>query len=260
MVGRLGSQVGPAVLAVAVLAGTWEALGQVLQVSFFPPLSQVLVRLLELFTVDQIAEQLANSLGNLAIGYLIAAVVGTGVGALMGIYPKVEAALDIYVYTLLTTPTLIFAPIIFAIFGLGRTVVIVIIVLYSVLYILLNTAAAMRSAPYELIEMARSYGANDRQVFRRVLLPAAIPVMMSGFILATPRAIKGMVNGEMFIAVTGLGAIVIQAGKRFDATTVMAMLLLIVIISFIAVGLVRWLDRRLTRWLPSTARESATAR
>jgi ABC-type nitrate/sulfonate/bicarbonate transport system permease component len=60
----------------------------------------------------------------------------------------------------------------------------------------------------------------------------------------------------MFIAVTGLGAIVIHAGRRFDATTVMAMLLLIVVIAFIAVGLIRALDRRLTTWLPSTARPS----
>ena len=247
---------GPAALAVAVGGGVWEIFGHTLQVSFFPPLSAVIVRLVELFTVDQIAGQLLNSLLNLSIGYTIAVVFGTAIGVLMGVYPKVEAALDIYVYTLLTTPTLIFAPIVFAILGLGRPVVITIIVLYAILYIILNTSAAMKSAPYALIEMARSYGANDRQVFRRVLLPAAIPLMMSGFILATPRAIKGMVNGEMFIAVTGLGAIVIHAGRRFDATTVMAMLLLIVVIAFIAVGLIRALDRRLTTWLPSTARPS----
>lgn len=241
-------------LAVLIGGGLWEVGGRALDFAFFPPLSSVLARLVTLFTVDHIAPDLFNSLQNLLVGYVIAVVAGTIIGVLMGVYPKVEAALDLYVYTLLTTPTLIFAPIIFAIFGLGRGVVIAIIVLYAILYIILNTAAAMKSAPVSLIEMARSYGASDRQVFSRVLLPAAVPVMMSGFVLATPRAIKGMVNGEMFIAVTGLGAIVVHAGKRFDATTVMAMLLLIVIIAFIALGLLRALDRRLTGWLPSNAR------
>ena len=246
----------PSAIALAVGFILWEIVARLTQVSFFPPLTDVFARLIELFTSGQIGTNLLNSLLNLAIGYSIAIVAGTVIGSLMGIYPKVEAALDMYVYTLLTTPTLIFAPIFFAIFGLGREVVIAIIVMYSVLYIILNTSVAMRSAPQALIEMARSYGADDRQVFRRVLLPAALPVMMAGFVLATPRAIKGMINGEMFLAVTGLGAIVIRAGGRFDATTVLAMLMLIIILAFIALAIVRAIDRRLTRWLPSTARVS----
>jgi NitT/TauT family transport system permease protein len=66
--------------------------------------------------------------------------------------------------------------------------------------------------------------------------------------------VRGMINGEMFIAATGLGALVIQAGARFDATTVLAILILIIIIAYLAIELIGLLDRRLTGWLPSNER------
>ena len=64
-----------------------------------------------------------------------------------------------------------------------------------------------------------------------------------------------MINGEMFIAVVGLGDVVINQGKRFDAAGVLAVLLVIVVVSLFAVKLVQIVDRRLTVWVPSTARQ-----
>jgi NitT/TauT family transport system permease protein len=68
------------------------------------------------------------------------------------------------------------------------------------------------------------------------------------------RAVKGMINGEMFIAVVGLGKLVIDAGRRFDAESVLAVLIVIVVVAMAAVKLVQLVDARLTSWLPSTAR------
>jgi ABC-type nitrate/sulfonate/bicarbonate transport system permease component len=63
----------------------------------------------------------------------------------------------------------------------------------------------------------------------------------------------------MFVAVTGLGAIVMTAGRRFDATTVVAMLIFVMVLAFTALAIVRYIDRALTHWLPATAREALPA-
>jgi NitT/TauT family transport system permease protein len=69
------------------------------------------------------------------------------------------------------------------------------------------------------------------------------------------RAVKGMINGEMFIAIVGLGQVVTSAGDRFDAEGVLAVLLVIITVAMVAVKLVQLVDQRLTSWLPSNARQ-----
>jgi NitT/TauT family transport system permease protein len=91
-------------------------------------------------------------------------------------------------------------------------------------------------------------------MFRRIIIPAATPMIMAGIRLGAGRAVKGMINGEMFIAAVGLGALVTAAGNRFDATTVLAVLVLIIVVAFAVVRFVQYIDRRLTSWLPETQR------
>lgn len=248
----LGSPIGLISLAVGGLL--WEVIGQVSNVSFFPPLSAVLVRLFELLTLPSTWEYLAASLTNLVLGFGIALIGGIGLGLLMGMYRRVDMALDIYVRALLTAPALIFAPILFSLFGLNRITVVIVIILYSMFIMVVNTSAAVKGAPRSLVEMARSYGGNDRFVFRRVVLPAATPLIMAGVRLGAGRAVKGMINGEMFIAVVGLGGVVVTAGRNFDAETVLAVMILIIALAILVVGLVERIDRRLTSWLPETSR------
>lgn len=253
---RLGriAGMGPTVVALGLGALFWEAVGRIAGFLFFPPLSEVVARLAEMILAGEILEPLVGSLTNLAIGFGISVVFGIGLGLLMGAYRRVESALDVYVYALLTAPSLVFVPILFSIFGLGREPIIGVVILYSIFIIIINTASAVQQVPAPLIEMGRSYCATDRQMFRRIIIPAATPMMMAGIRLGAGRAVKGMINGEMFIAAVGLGAVVKSAGNRFDATTVLAVLILIIFVAFFVVRVVQVIDRRLTSWLPDTQR------
>jgi NitT/TauT family transport system permease protein len=247
----------PSLSAVVVGAVAWEAIGQLARFQFFPPLSAVLGRLVEMTVEGTIIEPLLGSLTNLVLGFGISVIGGVLIGLLMGAYRRVDAALDFWVYALLTAPSLVFAPILFSVFGLGREPIIFIIVLYAMFIIVVNTVSAVRAVPRPLIEMGRSYGASDRQLFSRIILPAALPLIMAGIRLGAGRAVKGMINGEMFIAAVGLGAVVMKAGSRFDSATVLAVLMVIVLVAFALIYAVQAVDRRLTKWLPETHRRTA---
>jgi NitT/TauT family transport system permease protein len=162
--------------------------------------------------------------------------------------------LDPYINALLTAPSLVFAPVFFSIWGIGRESIIALIVTYAVFVISVNTSAAVRAAPETLIEMAHSFDCTPFQVFRLVTLPSATPLILAGVRIGVARAVKGMINGEMFIALLGLGRIIVDAQHQLDAATVWAVLLLVVVISLSLIWFVDRIDARLTRWLPSTAR------
>jgi len=246
--------VGPTAIALAMGIGFWELVGQSAGFRFFPPFSAVLMRLVEMILEGEIIPPLVGSLTNLGIGFSVSVVLGIGIGLLMGAYRRVEAALDVYVYALLTAPSLVFAPILFSIFGLGREPIVGLIIIYTIFIVIINTTSAVQTVPRPLIEMGRSYGGNDWQIFRRIILPSATPMIMAGLRLAGARAVEGMINGELFIAAVGLGAVIARAGNRFDATTVLAVLILTLLIAFIVVRVIKLIDMRLTSWLPATQR------
>ena len=245
-----------AVPVLSLLAGVlaWEVIGQVANATFFTPFSEVVAQLVELTREGRILGNLGTSLINLGIGFGISVVAGIIIGVAMGMVPLINTALDIYVYALLTAPSLVFAPIFFSIFGLGRGSIVALIVVYAVFIIIINTADGVRSVPVQLIEMATSYDASRLQIARRVIIPAAMPMIMAGLRIGVSRAVKGMINGEMFIAVVGLGRVVTEAGGRFDAASVLAVLLVIIAVAWLAAAVVQAVDRRLTAWLPEVKR------
>jgi NitT/TauT family transport system permease protein len=239
---------GQQVLSLIVGGVLWELVGRVLRFAWFPPLSNVLAATVELIQNGRIVGNLATSLMGLAVGYAFSAVVGVGLGYLMARYRKVDYALDLYVNALLFAPSIIFAPIFFTLFGLSDATRIGVIVLYTMFIIIINTQAGFRTVDPALVEMARSFGASERQLMLNVSLPAALPMVMAGLRLGMGRAVKGMINGEMFIALIGLGALIQKYGGQFDAERVLAVTLVVTVVALLLSGLVRYFDQRLTYW------------
>lgn len=226
----------------------WEALGHGLQLSWLPPVSSVAAALVEFVRTGQILGNLAASVTALAIGFAVSLALGLSLGALMAMYRRVDLALDVYVHALLVSPNIIFAPIFFALFGLSRATQVAVIVMFTVFVIIINTRTAYRTVERELVEMATSFGARPAEVFWKILTPAALPVIFAGIRLGMGRAVKGMLNGEMYIAVLGLGALVEQYGASFDASNVLALSAVVVAVGLVGNGVVQVFDRRLTSW------------
>jgi NitT/TauT family transport system permease protein len=202
----------------------------------------------ELIQSQAILGHLSVSLVSLAIGFVPAVALGLTLGALMGRFRHVEYLFDPYLHALLATPNLIFVPILFALFGVGRGTQAAIVFLYAFSVIVSNTMAGVRASDAGLMEMARSFGANKWQAFLSIVVPGALPLVMAGLRLGMARAVKGMINGEMFIALVGLGALIRTYGGRFEADKVLGVLLLVNAVGVASVGLLQALDRRLMRW------------
>lgn len=235
--------------AVLVIVLLWEIAGRVAGQFWLPPFSRVVARLYELIVNGTITPHLLSSLSSLAIGFLIALTIGLTIGILMGLFSWIHTALDVYVNAFLFTPGLIFAPILFAIFGLSPATRISVVVIYALFIIIINTATAIRNADQSLLEMAASYGAPRWKAVGRIALPDAFPLILAGIRLGAGRAVKGMINGEMFIALVGLGGQTARFGRQYDFTSVWAMSLFIMLIAVVINQAVSRLESRATSWI-----------
>jgi NitT/TauT family transport system permease protein len=238
----------PTVLALASGIILWEVAGRLLDFTFLPPFSEVIAAMWRMILSGEITSNLGASLFALAVGYTLAVVVGVPLGILMGRYRTLEYVLDPYINALLATPSLLYVPIMFGIFGISRMTQIAVIFLYALIIITIVCMGGVRSVDQSYTEMAAAFGARDRQMFRRVLLPGALPMIMAGLRLGMGRAVRGMINGEMVIVLVGMGALMRMYGGRFDAASVYGLLLVVIIIALICTGTIQWVERRVTHW------------
>jgi NitT/TauT family transport system permease protein len=232
----------------------WELIGRVLNFPFLPPFSDVFAAWLEILGTGKLIPELLNSLRSLFIGYSLAVVFGLTVGTLMGRFRKVEYFFNPFVDINLSTPTLVYIPVLFALFGVSSATVIVIVFMYSFFIIVVNTVTGIKKADPSLIEMGRSFGASDRQLFRKIMIWDALPLIMAGVRIGMSRAVKGMINGELFIALVGLGARLKTYQGAFNIEKVLAMLLTIIVVAAALTAIVQYIDRRLTGWAETVQR------
>jgi NitT/TauT family transport system permease protein len=101
--------------------------------------------------------------------------------------------------------------------------------------------------------MSRSLGATRWQIYRHIIVPAALPLIIAGLRLGMGRCVKGMINGEMFIAIVGLGRLDDSFEGAFDSSGILAIMLVVVATAIVATGLVQLLDRRLNAWVYRTS-------
>jgi NitT/TauT family transport system permease protein len=225
----------------------WELVATIADFPFLPPFSEVIRAAVDLMRSGLILAPLAASLVSLLTGFGGAAVAGMIIGGAMGRYRTIEHLLDLYIHTLLATPTLIYVPVLFTLFGVSRGSQVAVVFLYAFPFIADATYLAVRSVDRSLLDMAWSFGATDRQVFWRVVVPGAWPRIVAALRIGIGRAVRGMINGEMLIALIGLGAQIRTYGNRFEIDRLFGLLLIVLLIGILGGQLLKLLDRHVTR-------------
>jgi NitT/TauT family transport system permease protein len=234
--------------SLTTLAGLWEIAGRTGNAQLLPPISKVMGAWFELLSSGQLFQALGISLQALVIGFVLSVSLGVPLGLLMGRYRRIESFLDIYMTALLTVPMISFIPFLVIAFGLGLHSRVWIVFLFAFVIIAINTTAGVRNVDPTLTEMARSFGARESELFLKVILPAALPMIMAGIRLGMGRAVLGMVTSEIILAAVGFGAMLMTFGASFNSPALFATLLTIVLLAVALLALVQFLDRRLTPW------------
>jgi NitT/TauT family transport system permease protein len=186
------------------------------------------------------------------IGLLLAIGIGIPLGLASGWYRRLSYAVEPFLSAFNATPQVAFLPLLVIWIGTGFATKVLIIFLLAVIPIAINANSAVRTTDPRLIKVAASFGAGDWMLFRTIILPSALPFLLAGLRLAIGRGMIGIVVGEIYGSSTGVGAMINQAGSRFQTDRVFVGVLTIVAAGMILVHLVQRIERRVEVWRPAT--------
>lgn len=184
----------------------------------------------------------------LLLGFFFAIVVGVLIGLIVGRFDWAERVVNPWLSILLVLPMSMLMPVIVVAMGFTLSARVLIVFLFTFPTVIVNTRAGLREVPSELIEMGRVFGANEIDLWRKILLNSAAPAIWTGFRLGLGRAITGMVLGELLLVAVGIGVMFQQFTGEFAPDKTFALVLLLVIESVGVMRLLRAIEVRAIPW------------
>lgn len=234
--------------SIVVVLSAWEVAGRQISPLFMSYPSAIAAAAFKMAANGELFAALLSSLKILLMGFALSVALGVVFGLLIGRYRYFDAATDWFVNALYATPLVALIPLVTLWFGLGDAAKLFIVTLMGVFPMLINTAAGVRNVPKSLIEVSDAFGANEWQVFAKIILPASLPYMMTGVRLAIGRAIIGMVVAEFFTAITGLGALIVKYGNQYDTASMFVPILLLMALGVVFTSLAKRAELMFAPW------------
>ena len=237
-----------------ILAVWWTVVAlQLISPLFLPPPGQVLQKLLVItgpqgFIDATLWQHLAASLTRIVIALLASVLLGVPFGIAMGLSSTMRGILDPIIELYRPVPPLAYLPLMVIWFGIGETSKILLIYLAIFAPVAMSALAGVKSAQQVRVRAAQSLGASRAQVLWFVILPGALPEILTGLRIGLGVGWSTLVAAELIAATRGLGFMVQSAGEFLATDVVLAGIAVIAVIAFILELGLRALQRRLTPW------------
>ncbi len=239
----------PALLVVLALF-VWEMsvyFGH-LSALFFPAPSTIAQSLVELTRNGELLTDLSATLSRLLQGLLIGGSSGLLLGLLMGYSQPLRTIVDPFIAAIHPMPKISLLPLVMIVFGIGEASKIVLIAMAAFFPMLINTMAGVRQINPIYFEVAQNYGASGHQVFRRVVLPASLPLILTGARLALNSAFVVTIAVELLSAQEGLGATIWLAWQTLHTEELYVALFVTALLGIISNRFLLTLSQRLIKW------------
>ncbi|HEY7317076.1 MAG TPA: ABC transporter permease [Candidatus Binatia bacterium] len=244
---------------ILLLIVLWELIPHLLTLSkgmslFFTTPLRVIEAGYHLIVENKIQEHLYASSIEFLLGLGLAIAVGLPVGLITGRSRVLDAMVDPFVTVFNATPRLIFLPLFILWFGIGLWSKIMIVFVGAVFPLLINTYEGVKNVDRVLVNVVRSFGANEWQIMKIVVLPNSVPYIIAGLRLAIGRAVLGVVVGEFFGASKGLGFMIATAATNYKVDVVFVGVAIFMALSLILTMAVKKIESNLARWRPEGAK------
>src|SRR6266566_2449215 len=237
-------------LLVLVLLALWEAITRLglADPTFLPPFSEVIAAGWQLAQSGELYDDVAASLLRALSGFLISVVLIVPLGLAVGWYTRLGDLLNQFIEVCRNTAPLALLPVFILLLGIGELSKVTMVIYSCAWPLLLNTIAGVKQVDPLLIKSARTMGASPEQLFRKVILPAALPTIFVGIRLASASAMLVLVASEMVGAKAGLGYLIIYSQYSFLIPQMYFGILGITVIGLAFNAVLEALERRFMRW------------
>ncbi|MFD2052171.1 ABC transporter permease subunit [Mesorhizobium calcicola] len=248
------STLGISVVTLAALIGLWFLAAHFEWASplFLPPPAEVLTQFSAVwadgYANGTLLEHTLASLGRIGAALGVGIFLGIPLGLLMGLNRWVKGIFSVPIDLYWGLPPLAYLPLLIIWLGIGETSKIVLLSLSTFAPICFAAQAGVRSVPAERINAALSLGASRLQLFTSIILPSALPEIMTGLKIAIGAGLSTLVAAELIAAQSGLGYMIMSAANFLATDVVFVGLIVIAILAFAFTSGMRWLEHRLIPW------------
>ena len=224
----------------------WEVVGRLGLISLIPPFTEVLATMPTVMGSATFAEAAKITVQAYGIGMGLSLTIGIGLGILMGRIRAIGELMGMWVNIFESSPLTAVVPALIALLGFGLSTMIVTVFVFSVWVIALDTQVGVERVSPSLVEMGRSFGASKRDLYLKILFFAALPELLAGIRLGLIRGLKGVIIGQLLIAVVGMGYLFELYSRSFLMAEFWALLILLFASAFLASEAVAYFERKVS--------------
>ncbi len=237
-------------LAVVLFLAAWQAAFLVVP---FDPLfitkpSLIFWALVDMAQEGDLGNDLAVSGVPFLYGFVCASIVGISLGIVMGWRTRVGYALDPLMTLLYASPLVALAPLFVVFFGVGVLSKMLIIFVLAVFPFMFNAYAGVHAVDPLLINVVRSMGGKERDLYWKVIVPSVLPYIVAGARIAVGRALIGILIGEFFAASEGIGYAIQRFGNLFAMDRMFGAIVIIMVLAVVLTEGIRWAERAAFPW------------
>jgi NitT/TauT family transport system permease protein len=240
-------------LATVLLA--WQLAGERVDPTLFTTPLAVASAGIDMIASGELWTYLWPSLLVLLAGLAVAALCGIALGLLLARYWVLDVALGVYITFLYSTPSVALVPIIVLWAGFQFTAKVIILFLFAFFPLVINTYQGVKNVDPKLLEVGRSFRCSERQLWANIVLPGALPFIVTGLRLAVGRGLIGMVLADLYTAISGIGYLIVRSASTYRIDKMFVPVVVLGVLGIALTALLRVLERWVAPWTQEGERE-----
>jgi NitT/TauT family transport system permease protein len=240
--------VGIRLVSLASVLTMWEIAGNYIDPILFTKPSLIAVAAVKMIASGELWNYLSQSLVVLAIGLSLAAVIGIAVGLLLARYWVLDVALGVYITFLYSIPSVALVPLIVLWAGYETTAKVIILFLFAFFPMAINTYQGVKNVDPKLIEVGRAFRCSEGQLWANIVLPGALPFIVTGLRLAVGRGLIGMVLADLYTAISGIGYLIVRTASTYQVDKMFVPIVTLGLLGVTLTALLRVLERAVAPW------------
>jgi sulfonate transport system permease protein len=208
--------IGVRVASLAIVLSIWQVFGARVDPVLFTTPSKIYLAAVDMIGSGELWTYLWPSLVVLGIGLLLAAVFGIAIGLLLARFWVLDVALGVYITFLYSIPSVALVPLIVLWAGFEMTAKVIVLFLFAFFPMVINTHQGVKTVDPKLLEVGRAFRCSERQLWANIVLPAALPFIVTGLRLAVGRGLIGMVLADLYTAISGIGYLIVRTASTYQ--------------------------------------------
>jgi sulfonate transport system permease protein len=235
-------------VSLAIFLALWQVAAMNVDPVLFTSPSKVAVAAVDMVASGELWASLWPSLIVLLMGLSLAIVFGTLLGLALARFHILDVGLTVYITFLYSIPSVALVPLIVLWAGYETTAKVIILFLFAFFPMVINTYQGVKAVDPKLLEVGHAFRCSEKQLWTNIVLPGALPFIVTGIRLAVGRGMIGMVLADLYTAISGIGYLIVRTASTFQVDKMFVPIVTLGLLGVTLTALLRFVETRVAPW------------